>query len=255
MTVKRRLFLLVGSFFLVASIASAARNSSVIATGPHDLSAGSAIRNTDPLMAAQTCIFCHTPHGGNYPKPLWNRNNTTSAYQLYSSSTMDASQWPVPRTQRNISGACLSCHDGSIAIDTLINFDGQAFGPAISFDVQTTATATYGNAAPGVNNLIAGGPPLIGTDLRIHHPITIIYEEARSATPAELVQPVEQTGVCKFVVPSPTGYLPLAGRPDMTLDDATVECISCHEAHNNQYLYFLRKPNTNSDLCLTCHVK
>ncbi len=68
----------------------AAQNTSVIAGGPHDLSGGSAVRNTNTSIDGQTCVFCHTPHGGSNSIPLWNRSSPTGAsYQLYTSTTSD----------------------------------------------------------------------------------------------------------------------------------------------------------------------
>ena len=105
---------------VVASSGYAARNSPVIASGPHDMSAGPALTNANATINGQTCVFCHTPHGGSTTVPLWNRNNPTTAYQLYTSSTLDSTT-TAAAIQSSVSGACLSCHDGSIAIDVLRN--------------------------------------------------------------------------------------------------------------------------------------
>ncbi|MFQ5455409.1 MAG: hypothetical protein ACE5EA_04280 [Nitrospirota bacterium] len=83
----------------------------------------------------EICIFCHTPHGGNTSSigggppgtaPLWNRllpSNTTGTgghYQIYSSPNFDGAGTD-PGRPKGVSLACLSCHDGSIALDSLIN--------------------------------------------------------------------------------------------------------------------------------------
>jgi len=225
-----------------------AQNTAVVAGGPHDLSNGSALRNTNATINGQTCIFCHTPHGGANNIPLWNRNAPTgAAYQLYTSSTSDSTT-TAAQIATSGSGACLSCHDGTIAVDVLADVNGLAFGPAVSFTKQATAKSTYSAAGAGANNLMSGGLPFLGTDLRNDHPVSVVYETARAATPAEFVSQVV-TGV-KITVGAQA--LPLFGTSAAT---ATVECASCHNAHDNRLGNFLRKANTGSSMCLSCHIK
>jgi predicted CXXCH cytochrome family protein len=220
-----------------------------IAFGPHDFSAGSAIRNTDASINGQTCVFCHTPHEGTLAAPLWNRSASTATYQVYASSTMDAAAPTSAAIQSSVSGACMSCHDGSIAIDVLANLSGVAHAASVAFTRQATAKATYGANGTGTNNILTAGAPFLGTDLRNDHPITIVYETARAATPTEFVtQAITGT---KITVGA-TQPLPLYGSSTAT---ATVECASCHNPHNNSLGNFLRKSNAGSAMCLTCHIK
>ncbi len=242
---KRLVFIIPAAVLLATAVP---RAQSAIATGPHDFSAGSALRNTSTTINGQTCVFCHTPHGGSSTVPIWNRNNTTSTYQTYNSSTMDAATPLSATIQSSVSGACLSCHDGSIGIDVLRNVSGAAFS-GVTFTKQLTAKATYTSTAPGASNVIAGGTPFVGTDLRNDHPISIIYETARAATPTEFV--TQAIAGSKITVGT-TGPLPLYGSATAT---ATVECASCHNPHNNSNTNFLRKSNAGSAICLTCHVK
>src|ERR1700704_647652 len=80
---------LVGAWSLTSTVHTQVL-SPVIAGGPHDLTNGSAVRNTNTSIAGQTCEFCHVPHSGNNLIPLWNRQQPTGAtYQLYTSSTTD----------------------------------------------------------------------------------------------------------------------------------------------------------------------
>jgi hypothetical protein len=62
---------------VVLAFASTARsqNTIVIAGGPHDLSNGSALRNTNAAIDGQTFVFCHTPHGGSNSIPLSSCHN------------------------------------------------------------------------------------------------------------------------------------------------------------------------------------
>lgn len=77
----------------------------------------------------EVCVFCHTPHGGRASDastalPLWNRAMPDgTGYTMYDSPNFDgkASQNGQPQ---GVSLACLSCHDGTIGIDALINAPG-----------------------------------------------------------------------------------------------------------------------------------
>jgi predicted CXXCH cytochrome family protein len=241
--------LLVGATLAVVMSAGSAYAQSTVAFGPHDFSAGSAIRNTDGSINGQTCVFCHTPHGGSNSVPLWNRAAAATTYQVYTSSTMDAASPTSQAIQSSVSGACMSCHDGSIAIDVLTNLQGAAHVASVAFTRQATAKATYSNSGTGTNNLMSGGLPFLGSDLRNDHPVTITYETSRAATPAEFVS---QTITGTKITVGATNPLPLFGASSAT---ATVECASCHNPHNNTNGMFLRKSNAGSALCLTCHIK
>ncbi len=81
-------------------------------------------------QTTEVCVFCHTPHGGrpsdsSTAVPLWNRSlpDSTAAYTMYDSPNFDGkpSQTGQPL---GVSLACLSCHDGTIGIDSLINAPG-----------------------------------------------------------------------------------------------------------------------------------
>src|SRR5690606_21340263 len=63
------------------------------------------------------CIFCHTPHNADttvVDAPLWNHAVTNKTFQLYNSPTFDA----VPGQPQGASRLCLSCHDGTVAVDS-----------------------------------------------------------------------------------------------------------------------------------------
>ena len=104
----------------------------------------------------EMCVVCHTPHHAKstvMPSPLWNHQVTINSFTLYSSPTLNA----VPAQPTSISRLCLSCHDGTIAVDS--------FG-----------------ANPGtytIRSLTSRGVPIaIGTKLNSHHPVGIIYDSA-----------------------------------------------------------------------------
>jgi predicted CXXCH cytochrome family protein len=230
---------------------------SVIAGGPHDLSNGSALRNTNTAIDGQTCVFCHVPHGGNTSIPLWNRTPVSGAgYQLYSSTTT-SSVATVAGVTYGVSGACMSCHDGSIAVDVLLNLNGTPRPTGfITFTRQGTAKATYSSSGTGASNVMSSGPPTLGADLRNDHPVAITYELARAQTPSEFVTQTLVSGTNRIQVGA-SNPLPLFAPPGSTgtTANATVECASCHNAHSNTLGNFLRKANTGSAMCLTCHIK
>lgn len=161
----------------------------------------------------EICIVCHTPHNANGDvtgAPLWNHELTTASYTLYSSPTMDVAT-EQPRTMSKL---CLSCHDGTVAVDS---FGG--------------ATGT---------TMIAGSANL-GTDLSNDHPVSVPWRHNGA-----MVSP----GNCATCHTHPgqgqNNILPFF--------DGYVECATCHDVHNGLSLpALLRKSVTGSELCLHCH--
>jgi len=255
----RRTGLLASMAWLLLSGIGYAQNTSVIAGGPHDLSAGSAVRNSANLtINAQTCVYCHVPHSGSNNLPLWNRATPTTAYSPYSSSTSAVTATSAA-IQASLSGACLSCHDGSIAMDVLTNVNGLPFGTLptngqVAFTKQVGAKSTYSNGGTGTNNVMTGGLPFLGSDLRNDHPVAIVYQTAQTADTTHYT--TVSTSGAKIYIANVNGNLPLYGS---TAGAATVECSSCHDAHNNSVNGtnggFLRVSNAGSAMCKTCHIK
>jgi predicted CXXCH cytochrome family protein len=178
----------------------------------HDLGTGAG-NTTDN---GQICVYCHTPHNASLAiptPPLWNKVLTAETFDIYGSSTI---QNPTGQPE-GTSLACLTCHDGTLALDAMIN-------PPVGFTPD--------------NNTI-GGVGDLGTNLSNDHPISIGYSLAADAAFAD---PAAVTLI-----------LPLfPGSQDATYQ---VECASCHNVHDDQTPPFLRISNDNSDICLTCHVK
>ncbi len=168
----------------------------------------------DAWSGGEICIVCHTPHNGNaVPNaPLWNHDNTTATFTLYSSPTMDAT---VAQPSSN-SLLCLSCHDGTVALE--------------SFGGATGTNFMSGNA-------------LVGIDLSNDHPISFTYNTALATTDDGLADPA-------------TANSGLGGTINADLlFSGTLECASCHDVHDNNFGSFLRLDNAGSALCLTCHNK
>ena len=181
----------------------------------HDFqSAGTAWVTTD-----QICIVCHAPHNNANAagEMLWNRGVTTATFTNYSSSSMSSN----PTDPAGTSVLCLSCHDGTIAIDS------------------------YGNLT-GANSLGIGDPAYVGFDLSNDHPISFTY-------PTTAQDPEIKPSSSTITVG------PLTGQTiaNALLDGGEIQCQSCHDVHNTNTdgpsLLAIRV--SGSDLCLTCHSK
>lgn len=111
----------------------------------------------------EICIACHTPHNADTTvadAPLWNHKLTTANYTLYDSPTFSAK--PSVSQPGGVSKLCLSCHDGTVAIDSFAGLTG--------------------------NTMIAGAANL-GTDLKKSHPISFTYNAALATLDGELADP------------------------------------------------------------------
>ena len=184
-----------------------------IAGSAHDFSTQSWNTTTE------ICIVCHTPHNANTTvlnAPLWNHElSTVVTYAMYSSATMNS----IAGQPDGSSKLCLSCHDGTVALE---NFGGVTSG----------------------TNMMTGGA-LMGTDLSNDHPISITYDAALAAADGGLFNPTTtQSGLGGTISAT------------MLIGDK-MQCSSCHDVHNSAGTTngLLLKANTASALCLTCHDK
>jgi len=137
----------------------------------------------------------------------------------------------VPGAQ---SASCLSCHDGTVAVGSIYNNGANAPIGAFTGTVSGTTFTAGGLMA-------AGNPASVGTNLGSDHPIAIVYPNLGNAgyRTATVV-----TGA------NAAGGLKLYGTTFQ------VECASCHAVHDNTTAPpFLRKLNSASALCTTCHIK
>jgi hypothetical protein len=81
-------------------------------------------------QTTEICVFCHTPHGGRPSDattavPLWNRALPSgNGFTMYDSPNFDGKASQTTGKPLGVSLACLSCHDGTIGIDSLINSPG-----------------------------------------------------------------------------------------------------------------------------------
>lgn len=237
---------------------------------------------------AEICVFCHTPHGADTSAavPLWNRVlSAPSSYTTYNSlgtSSLDGATAPVG----SVSLACLSCHDGTQAMNVMINQPGS--GGYVALGSAMTGNWTGANQSGGKLN-VAGAITYIGTDLKNDHPIGIQYgggpkttvpaagtdytntmfndadfNTAKSTTLND--QPVwwvdtgttgRQKTDMQLYTRTDVVSVKRDGTAGATLAGAQpfVECASCHDPHTDTNPTFLRIANTGSAVCLACHIK
>jgi predicted CXXCH cytochrome family protein len=191
-----------------------------IATTAHDFS-------SQGWSGGEICVVCHTPHQANstVSAPLWDHTVTgVTDFTMYADSgTLDATDLDQPG---EVSLLCLSCHDGTVAVDS--------FGD--------TPTSTY--------TLASTDSGYVGQDLSDDHPIGFTYDTALRNADLGLHDPAT-TDAAITLKP---GNIDVALLFGATNDQ--MECASCHDPHDAATVTsFLRKENSSSALCLTCHNK
>lgn len=224
--------LVLAGFALVARPAIAQwPNGAVVTQTVHNLSRTAQV---DPMRNfisnyTEACVYCHSPHGGRNERPLWNRVLPLGPYRMYSSGTIDMITDAQPT---GTSRLCLSCHDGTIALDDVINQPLTHTGPnAPGETIKRCATDCHKGGDP------SGGfnweKVWFELDFSKQHPISITYDPVRDA-----------------------GFRPAAAveAAGLKLEDGKVQCNSCHDPHTQQNRKFLRVPNSAGSLCLVCHL-
>lgn len=206
----------------------------------HDLSSAGtgSYKAKTPALGGTTekCIFCHTPHSANMDAPLWNRATNLESYVTYTSDVLGVLGYPTAEDPNTGPGSvahaktriCLSCHDGTIALGSVVNMPNTMAGSEILMD---------GNA-----RIVSAAAGYIGIQMQDDHPVAIKHDQGRDP---ELISGTSGGGVRLYKT---------AGGVE-NADGNYVECTSCHEPHNNQYGNFLVAPNTGSELCKKCHTK
>jgi predicted CXXCH cytochrome family protein len=200
------------------------------------------INGTTPWLTGtrtNVCGECHTIHSAPDPAqgPLWIHTPSSQTYITYDqagSETFDALGLTV--TLGSSSKACLSCHDGTVAIND-----------------QTTLS---GHSGATTNRIVGGTPvfvddaiiPVNNNDLTHMHPIGVSYSAASAALPA---------GELKATTTSFPGTSLTVGTQLKGVNQ-TVECSTCHDIHRtrgnapNSGIYTIA---SGQNLCLGCHNK
>lgn len=203
----------------------------------HDLTFATGGGNYFTDSTDRVCVFCHTPHGSSTTQqPLWNRQAPTTVYTMYDDAFSNTINMTVAGSPQGVSLACLSCHDGTVGFDVLIN-------------APTLVSGTYNYTAGGVSqgwdwtggsgsSLSGAGAPLeFGNDLTTEHPISITYD------------PTLDPDFFAIADAEADGIVFYGGTGDQ------VECGSCHDPHDQTNIPFLRISNAASALCTACHDK
>jgi mono/diheme cytochrome c family protein len=292
---------LAGLAFADGDLPTGFTNMGTVANTRHNLSqrapAGGvshAIMNPYRNDYGEVCVYCHTPHGANTTvnAPLWNRTNPNNSYTVYNLIGSQASGNAVTQPGAN-SITCLSCHDGTVAVDSIINMPGSGRYNAAQQTSQNNGflNASWNNAtdsggggpdatqhltmvqcmachSPGAGVVGAGATDftvfVLGTDLRDDHPVGVRYPA--TGPDVDFKVPTATRGNIRFFDSNSNG------RPDKNEirlydsgDGFEVECASCHDPHGvgpgpggsggpfNRS--FLRISNSGSAVCLSCHVK
>ena len=217
----------------------------------------------------EVCVYCHTPHGAspNVAAPLWNRTASGATYKTYDQLGTSTLTQPVTAPGPS-SLTCLSCHDGTLGIDSIINMPNKNAIGELSGNYSTSQfvapqdndflnswrnvsgnnathkelgdpdTQSNGNNvgcmvchSQGSGFSTAGDFDsfVIGTDLTNDHPIGVLFP----AAPNEDFNPT--TG-------SAPGFEYFDADGDSRLDNdeirlydtgdgPEVECASCHDPH------------------------
>ncbi len=207
-----------------------------IAGSKHELGAG--INDNKEI-----CVYCHTPHASNVEftgAPLWNKPATGTTFTMYGASAEGVPGHTIAGTATDPSPtgatlACLSCHDGVSAINSVVNAPGSGR--------YNTSGVLIGYQNPNyIERMGTGNVRSVGAygDLTNDHPVSIPYVEgAASLKPKDT--PV-------------TGWNRASTINDL-LRDGKVQCVSCHDPHYPNQGTFLRASNGGSELCKTCHEK
>jgi hypothetical protein len=280
---------MIAALFLVFSGSASAG----IADTKHNLGSGAGPAGRNQTSdTAEICVFCHTPHGAdvNAPAPLWNKRlgtpgtpaggGTYTTYASLQTPSLDGSVAAVG----SISMACLSCHDGTQAMDNIINAPGSG-GVLADGGGNGGRAYTWTGATVNAAGALSSGAALLGTDLSNDHPIGIQYcgggltgsgaTVTGTCTDGDFTAPQTQSINSNQVFWVDTGGagkqrtdLPLYVRPGETVATGPlVECASCHDPHVSTGQAgptgtgrvagetFLRISNASSAVCTACHVK
>jgi len=239
----------------------------VISGTKHDLSFGNTAADTRAAAATnggdQLCIFCHTPHRATNQNLLWNRAAMTKAFTWGSATTTAGT--PLSGTIQPKSMACLSCHDGTVALGDVMNSGGQALtilmqgARQVAGVMQGSLTVDY---RVGTNGVLGSGAGANNHPISIAYPGggTNTYNGGVSAAAAADYATVATgcatpTGLCTGAAGAAAAVTIYSAGAGATLAYG-IECGSCHDVHNKfTQASFLRASNAGSALCLACHVK
>jgi hypothetical protein len=235
----------VTALLALAATAGAQTINKGVAGSVHDFSTNSAWNTRKGV-----CSACHSVHNTDTAQlaPLWSHATSTGPFTPYNSPTFNAG----PHQPSGVSLACLSCHDGTVAINQSISGVSGSVGPVF---------------------IDAGAQ--IGPDLHNTHPISFTYDSALAAADGGLEDPNvykigdPKTDLTLSVAPVPSSWsgTSLTGKTitEALLFDGQMQCASCHDVHKQEgsapssgiLVRISGNDSTGrgSTLCRTCHIK
>ena len=215
-------------------------------------------KSNAPDSLDRLCIFCHAPHHtyrlttagatGTGPLapanatylPLWNHTITTMVFVPYNNGPDE----PIDGAKRSqaidnfdkigaTSLLCLSCHDGSIAVNEY------------GHNPQSTKSQSSGGSV-SMPEFTIGQVGYLGN----HHPIGFPYDTV-AALDSEIFD--SNTAVFDQTLDNGANIIPIAN----LLPGGKMECTTCHAVHNkgNTGEKLLYVSDKNSNLCFSCHNK
>ena len=171
------------------------------------------------------CIACHAPHHtdtSTIEAPLWNHAVTVAVFNLYASATLDA----TISQPGGSSKLCLSCHDGTVAINSFGGVTGAEF---------------------------LSPPKSLTTNLANDHPIGFTYDTALVTADGALHPTSNPANI------GSGGQVKTGTIESNLLFNGRMECSSCHDVHNTFTAdtgdALIKITQDGSTLCLTCHNK
>ncbi len=208
------------AFALIALFSSLAFGASLPKTG---------VAGSTHDVGGRGCNGCHAPHNGALANGgtqqatgailLWARNfpNSTNTFGIYDSATMK-------NRAVELGGSALTTSTDvrMYSLLCLSCHDGvtSTFSPSMQTKNMVGARVSFGSTyeSNGLTN---------------DHPVNMTYDPTRNPS----LQPVATV----------TATLPLYGTNN------TMQCGTCHDAHNNVNTNYLRQQN-NTTHCTTCHL-
>jgi hypothetical protein len=192
----------------------------------------------------EICVVCHAPHGNTLKTweigLLWNHQLSAQTYLMYAEA-QDAFPFFISFIDGAFQGEptgpsklCLSCHDGTIAVDAFGETAGGTHPISDAFRIPGfTTDSTLGTQ-----------------DMRGTHPISVTYDNTADTGDPGLHDPS-------------TATFPITGTlVETVLWNGEIHCSSCHDVHDSVGetvvgTRLLRGPMDDppSGLCLTCHNK
>lgn len=205
-----------------------------------------AIYNVDNSMNNEVCAFCHTPHAANSAytgAPLWNKgalaqtNFTMYGAKSANSAGITLAGTATASTVNPASAICLSCHDGTSAVNSIVNKPGPG-GYVEGGQIVNYRSNTTGWRMPGLFAVGSGG------NMTDDHPISLPYRGNEANPPASLR-------------PTSTPLLNWSGATTISdlLRNGNIECVSCHNPHSQAQSFLRVSSNQSSAICYGCHAK